>query len=168
MADQELTVMADQKLTVEVLLVQAALQSVLNRFCIYDDLNDVDRMVELFTPDCVVDYGPPMGGEIVGRSALAEAIATGLATCSATSHHLSNACFAVGDDGTAKSVSYVYAWHRWLEYPSKPDAQVFGQYHDEFQLHEGSWLISKRVFRAAGDVNLEAPWLPIGRAAAST
>jgi hypothetical protein len=161
MADQALSVLADQELTVDVLLAQAALQSLLNRFAIFDDLNDVDRTVELFTPDCVVDYGPPMGGEVVGRDSLKQAIAAGLATCRATSHHISNACFAVGNDGTAKSVSYVYAWHRWVE--SKPDSIVMGQYHDEFRLHEGNWRISKRVFRVAGQVDLDAEWYPIGR-----
>ncbi|WP_207841636.1 nuclear transport factor 2 family protein [Williamsia soli] len=98
----------------------------------------------MFTPDCVVDYGPPMGGAVVGRRALKETITAGLGTLRASSHHLSNACFAVGNDGTAKSVSYVYAWHRWVE--SKPDSIVMGQYHDEFQLYQESWRISKRVF----------------------
>jgi hypothetical protein len=161
MADEEHSVLADQELTVEVLLVQAALQSLLNRFCIYDDLGDAASAAELFTPDCVVDYGPFMGGEVVGRDAVKATISAGLAMLRASSHHLSNAVFAVGNDGTAKSVSYVCAWHQWVE--SKPDSVVMGQYHDEFRLHEGQWRISKRVFKVAGQVNQDSEWYPIGR-----
>ena len=51
---------------------------------------------------------------------------------------------------TADAVSYVRAWHRFLD-RQKPDMVLWGEYHDRWvHTDDGTWRISERRVLEAG------------------
>jgi hypothetical protein len=137
-----------------------AINDLLHAYCRHVDLLEVRELGQLFTDDCIVDYGPGLGGPHRGRDVLETALARGLRRFSATSHHLSN--IEVDLDGDrAAAISYVLAWHRMAN--SSPDAVLYGQYHDHCVRAGSGWRISERRLLVVGEVGFPIAWNPIGR-----
>lgn len=137
-----------------------AITALIHAYCRHVDLLEVRELGKLFTDDCVVDYGPGLGGPRHGREALESALARGLPRFSATSHHVSNIDIVL-DGERASGVSYLLAWHRMAD--GSPDALLFGQYHDRFVRIDGGWRISERRLLVAGEAGFPIAWNPIGR-----
>jgi hypothetical protein len=116
----------------------------------------------LFTPDAVVDYGPEFPA-MTGIDTIAPAIAKGLAEVfEATSHHVSNITVSLNGPDAARSIAYVYAWHRYRS--GAPDGELWAQYHHEFRRTDRGWKIAKLVLRAAGTKDFHRSRMhPIGR-----
>lgn len=114
------------------------------------DLNEVDQLVALFTPDCHIAYGPDHGAD--GAEAYRETLAHekfGVgAFFAATSHHVSNVVIDFVDADTAQVRSTLYAWHRYTR--ERPDGVVMGQYHDTIVRRDGTWRIHRRELKHAG------------------
>lgn len=86
---------------------------------------------------------------MTGIDIIAPAIATGLAEVfAATSHHVSNIAISFDGPDTARSVCYLYAWHRYRS--GAPDGELWAQYHHDFRRMGNGWKIAKLVLRAAG------------------
>ena len=117
-----------------------AIADLLARFCERIDEYDIDAVVELFAPDCVVDYGPGRGGEQTGRQALHARLSKGQGQFRRTHHQLGQARIeAAGNAATA--ITYVTAWHeRWDGV--RETAHL--QYRDRFLRSPAGWLISER------------------------
>jgi 3-phenylpropionate/cinnamic acid dioxygenase small subunit len=105
-----------------------------------------DEVVELFTEDCVVDYGPGFA-PARSRAGLREMLGHPAGGFTATSHH--NANVLVTFDGTDRASvrTAVYAWHQRADGVTP---QLWGYYHDTVvRLPEG-WRIAYRQLRVLG------------------
>jgi hypothetical protein len=137
-----------------------AITELIHAYCRHVDLLEVREIGQLFTDDCIVDYGPGLGGPREGREALVSALSSGLPRFSATSHHVSNIEIRLdGDDASA--TTYLLAWHRMAD--GSPDAFLFGQYHDRFVRVGAGWRFSQRRLLVAGDIGFPIAWNPLGR-----
>jgi len=92
---------------------RATIADLMALYCERVDEYDIDAVAELFTPDCVTDYGPGRGGRITGRAAVRERIAAGQAQFRRTHHQLgqSRVSFDPADLDRATAVTYVTASH---------------------------------------------------------
>jgi ketosteroid isomerase-like protein len=139
-----------------------AIADLIYAYCLYFDNNEPEAVAALFTDDAVVDYGPE-AATIVGADAIATTIAVGLEkTFLATSHHVSNIQITFEGKDLARSVSYLYAWHRYVD--GSPDGELWGRYRHSFVRTDAGWRISGLFLEAAGMVDFHRTRMhPIGR-----
>ena len=139
-----------------------AIADVIHAYCDHFDRNEPEAVAALFTADATVDYGPE-AATIVGADAIASTIAVGLEqTFAATSHHVSNIRIAFEGPDAARAVTYLYAWHRYLD--GSPDGELWGRYRHRFVRSDAGWKIAELVLEAAGAVDFHrATMHPIGR-----
>lgn len=92
---------------------RAAIAEVLALYCERVDEYDIDAVAALFTEDCLTDYGPGRGGQVTGRAAVRDRIATGQAQFRRTHHQLgqSRVVFDSANPDRANAVTYVTASH---------------------------------------------------------
>lgn len=154
--------MVDLETTVRELTDRQAITDVIHSYCFYFDRNEPEAVAALFTDDATVDYGPE-ATTIYGAAAIAPTIAIGLArTFAATSHHVSNVQITFTGRDRAESVSYVYAWHRYVD--GSPDGELWGRYRHAFVRTPNGWRICSLVLESAGTVAFHrATMHPIGR-----
>jgi hypothetical protein len=106
-----------------------------------------DEVVDLFTEDCVVDYGPGVGHSVRSRSQLRQMFGHPGAAFAATSHHNANVLVAFDDPDHASVRTSLYAWHRRTDGGTP---RLWGYYHDSVvRLPEG-WRIAQRQLRVLG------------------
>ena len=141
---------------------RTAIEELLYSYARHFDLNEPEQLVELFTEDVVIDYGPEME-MIRGRKDILKVIKSGLdEVFAATSHHISNVSVSFEDDSRAVCDAYVYAWHRY--HSGAPDGYLWGRYHCAFSRSGTGWLISSLTLRAAGTTDFHRKEMhPIGR-----
>jgi ketosteroid isomerase-like protein len=139
-----------------------AITDLIHAYCLHFDNNEPEAVGALFTDDAVVDYGPE-AATIVGADAIATTIAVGLEqTFLATSHHVSNIQITFDGAERARSVSYLYAWHRYVD--GSPDGELWGRYRHSFVRTAAGWRISALLLEAAGMVDFHRTRMhPIGR-----
>ncbi len=143
------------------LIDRQSIVDVIHQYCRGVDTVDASSVGALFTDDCLVDYGPGLGQPTRGSVAIAERLARGLPRFAATSHHVTNIEITFIDANAAIGISYVYAWHRYPD--DRPDAHLWGRYHDRFVRDAGRWLIAERVLRVAGQQDFDVAWHPVER-----
>ncbi len=141
---------------------RVALADLIHAYCDHFDRNEPEAVAALFSEDATVDYGPE-AANIVGREAIAPTIAVGLAqTFAATSHHVSNIRIDFEGHDAARSVSYLYAWHRYVD--GSPDGELWGRYRHRFTRTPEGWRISELVLEAVATEEFHrATMHPIGR-----
>jgi ketosteroid isomerase-like protein len=157
----------DLERSVRQILDREAVTALVHDYCRLFDENRPQDVAALFTDDAVVDYGPE-SDTIVGRDAIGTTIAVGLSrTFAATSHHVSNVQVVLEDDERARSTSYLYAWHRYVD--GSPDGELWGRYRHRFVRTEGAgWRIAELRLEAAGTVDFHrATMHPVGRRTAT-
>jgi ketosteroid isomerase-like protein len=139
-----------------------AITDLIHAYCFHFDNNEPEAVAALFTGDATVDYGPE-SATIVGSAAIATIIAVGLEqTFAATSHHVSNIQITLEDAARARSLTYLYAWHRYVD--GSHDGELWGRYRHRFVRTDAGWRISELRLEAAGSVNFHrAAMHPIGR-----
>jgi uncharacterized protein (TIGR02246 family) len=139
-----------------------AIADVIHAYCFHFDNNEPEAVAALFTDDAVIDYGPE-AATIVGVDAITATIAVGLEhTFLATSHHVSNIQITFDGPANARSVSYLYAWHRYVD--GSPDGELWGRYRHSFVRTDSGWRMSALLLEAAGMVDFHrARMHPIGR-----
>lgn len=139
-----------------------AIADLVYAYCDHFDRNEPEAVAALFTAEATVDYGPETA-TIVGTDAIASTIAVGLErTFAATSHHVSNIRIAFDVPDAARAVTYLYAWHRYLD--GSPDGELWGRYRHRFVRMGAGWKIAELVLEAAGTVDFHrATMHPIGR-----
>jgi ketosteroid isomerase-like protein len=152
----------DLAAAVSELVDRQSITELIYAYCDHFDRNQPAEVAALFTADATVDYGPE-SATIVGSDAIASTIAIGLErTFAATSHHVSNIQITLEGADRAHAVSYLYAWHRYVD--GSPDGELWGRYHHRFVRTGDGWRISELVLTAAGAVDFHrATMHPIGR-----
>ena len=148
--------------TVRELVDRQEIRDLIYAYCDHFDRNEPEAVAALFTAEARIDYGPE-APTIVGADAIAPTIAVGLErTFAATSHHVSNVRIEFDGPDAARSVSYLYAWHRYRD--GSPDGELWGRYDHRFERTAAGWRIAELVLRAAGTVDFHrATMHPIGR-----
>jgi len=146
---------------IQLLVERQAVVDVIYAYCRNVDLVNAAEVAACFTDDCTVDYGPGMGTVTRGKDNVRDRLGAGLHRFAATSHHVSNIEVVFDSDDSARTITYLYAWHRFAD--QKPDAHLWAQYHDRFSKVQGRWLIADRVLKVAGQEAFDIPWYPIGR-----
>ena len=142
---------------IEWLTARAAITDVLYAYCRLLDAGDIDRLVELFTPDCVVDYGPGPTSRVVSREAYRGWLKEHIGRFAHTSHHLTNVEVEL-DGERARAYSYLHAWHRYLD--RQPVALLWGRYVDDLVRAGDGYLIAGRQLLVAGSQGLDGEWHP--------
>jgi ketosteroid isomerase-like protein len=147
---------------VQELVNRHAITDLIYAYCFHFDNNEPDAVAALFTEDATVDYGPE-SATIVGSAAIAATIAVGLEqTFAATSHHVSNIQIVFESPDRARSVTYLYAWHRCVD--GSPNGELWGRYRHRFVRTDAGWRIAELLLEAAGMVDFHrATMHPIGR-----
>src|SRR5580658_10391933 len=82
-----------------------------HRYSYYVDHRLYDEVVELFTEDCVVDYGPSWP-PVRSRASLRKMFGHPDSGYAATSHHNANILVTFLDSNHASVRTSVYAWHQ--------------------------------------------------------
>ena len=137
-----------------------AISDVLVDYCVCLDCMELDALADLFTPDCVVEFGPDARLNSHGRDALAKSLER-MWRWRRTSHHLSNVRIEFTGPDEAKTTSYVLAWH---ERPDRSTATVYGQYRDRFERREGRWRIAgRRMLMNGSDAGFTVNLFPLPR-----
>jgi len=141
---------------VQALVDKDEIARVLYDYAYHLDLNETDKLLGLFTPDCHIAYGPEHGANGVDeyRETLqSEKVGVG-AFFAGTSHHVSNVAIDFTDEDTATVRSVLYAWHNYQR--DRPDGVVMGQYHDILVRTADGWRIKRRELKHAGTENYHA------------
>ncbi len=144
----------DERTALRRLLDKDSIVDLVHRYSYCVDHQLYDEVVNLFTEDCTVDYGPgwpPMRS----RAALRQMFADAAGRFKATSHH--NASVLVtfeGDDKATVSTS-VYAWH---EQADGVTPSLWGYYHDSVVRDRHGWRIAGRQLRVLGVENWHSNW----------
>jgi ketosteroid isomerase-like protein len=152
----------DHAQSLDGLLDKAAITDVIHAYCYHFDRAEAEKVLALFTADAVVDYGPDVP-TMTGLDEISPMIERGLASFfAATSHHISNIQIAFERPDAASSVSYLYAWHRYQD--GRPNSELWGQYHHDFQRTPEGWKIARLYLCAAGSKDFHRDAMhPIGR-----
>ncbi len=114
-----------------------------------------DDVVELFTEDCIVDYGYDGSPPVRSRVALRQLIGHPEGAFKATSHHNANVLVTFGDDDNATVLTSVYAWH---ERNDAVTPTLWGYYHDSVARTSEGWRIAKRELRVLGVEDWHSNW----------
>lgn len=124
------------------------IENVIKRYCLYFDSKKPELLIELFTEDATIDYGPEVP-IIVGKDKLFKMLENGINNFFLdTSHHVSNFIVESYNSNSAKTVCYLYAWHR---YKNKTEVgHLWGGYRHEFVKIDNCWKISKLLLFATG------------------
>ena len=128
------------------LLDKDEIVDLVHRYSYFVDHQLHDQLAELFSEDCVVDYGPGFGPPVRGRKAF-RAMLGAKSGFVATSHHNANVLVTFEGDDRASVLTSVYAWHRT---PKGATPQIWGYYHDVVRRTADGWRLAERQLRAAG------------------
>ncbi len=127
-----------------------------HRYSYFVDHGLYDDVVELFTEDCVVDYGPGMA-PVHSRARLRQMFGQPGRGFAATSHHNANVLVKFDDADRASVRTSVYAWHKRADGGTP---QLWGYYHDTVVRALGGWRIANRQLRVLGVEDWDREWHP--------
>ena len=127
---------------------RAAIADQMFRYARATDWLETQWHRDVFLDECV--FASPHSGDVHGVDAVVAWMDTVLQQFEATQHLISNIAVTFTGQTTADAVSYVRAWHRFLD-RQKPDMVLWGEYHDRWvHTDDGTWRISERRVLEAG------------------
>ncbi len=143
------------------LAARAEIVQAVATFCERIDEYDWQGAADVFTEDCVVDYGAGRGGEVRGRVACAERFRRGQSEFRKTHHQLGQSRITVDADlQHGAATTYITAWHEdW----DGEGSVVRLRYLDTFALVGECWQTASRHVHAAGIEGFEGVewnWVP--------
>jgi SnoaL-like domain len=100
----------DEQNALRRLLDKDSIVDLVHRYSYCVDHRLYDEVVDLFTEDCTVDYGPDWP-PVRTRAALRQMFGHPAGGFKATSHHNANVLVTFEDDDRATVRTSVYAWH---------------------------------------------------------
>jgi hypothetical protein len=148
-----LTMDSEDAAAVRRLIDKDQIIDLVHHYSYYVDHRLYDEVVQLFTEECVVDYGPAIP-PVRSRAGLRQMFGHPDAGFATTSHHNANVLVTFEDPDHASVHTSVYAWHQRADGGTP---RLWGYYHDSVvRLPEG-WRIAARQLRTLGveDWNME-------------
>jgi ketosteroid isomerase-like protein len=145
----------------EKVLEEKAIERIVHDYAYYLDMNQPEKMVELFVDDCEVSYAPNFGA--TGIEAYKQTL-DGIGTFfKGTSHHVSGVVIDWVSETEANVRAILLAVHRYTR--ERPDGVLYGQYHDVVVKQDGKWKFKTRILKTTmtTDYHVKAS-NPIGRA----
>lgn len=142
------------------LLDERAIERIIHDYAHFLDMNQPEKMAELFVDDCEVSYAPNFGA--TGIEAYKQTL-DGIGTFfTATSHHVSGVTFDWMSDIEVQVRAIVLAIHRYTK--ERPDGILYGQYHDVVVKQDGAWKFKTRILKTTmtTDYHVRA-FNPLGR-----
>lgn len=124
------------------------IRAVMYDYGYYVDVNQPDRVAELFTEDCSVRYGADFGAE--GRVAYRELLNGIGSYFERTAHYITNVSVEFIDADSASVRAMVFAWHRYVR--DRPDSQWLGYYFNEVVRLNDAWRIRRLEMRTVAMV----------------
>jgi hypothetical protein len=145
----------------EKLLEEKAIERIVHDYAYFLDMNQPDKMAELFIDDCEVSYAPNFGAS--GIEAYKQTL-DGIGTFfRATSHHVSGVVIDWVSDSEAHVRAILMAIHRYTK--DRPDGVLYGQYHDVVVKQDGKWKFKTRILKTTMTTDYHVKTSnPIGRA----
>ena len=140
----------------ETLLAERAIYRQLVRLARAMDQRDWQAFETITTTNMEADTGT---GLLAGRDAFIACLRSFLDGCGPTQHLLGNVLIEVEGD-RATSRAYVSDMHIGAGDKAKSSFQTLGDYHDQWQLIDGQWLLTfrKKHNRAhLGDISILGP-----------
>lgn len=128
---------------------QQAIEQVYIRYCEIIDRKEFDRLVDVFTDDCVGDYRNTNGKVHEGVAPLVRHLKHGMgpgADCGATHHNVCNFRIDVEGD-TARSRAHFYAVHRGINHYDGQMYTCWGEYVDSWIRTPQGWRVRSRTYR---------------------
>jgi ketosteroid isomerase-like protein len=144
----------DEQNALRRLLDKDSIVDLVHQYSYYVDHRLYDEVVDLFTEDCTVDYGP-VAPPVRTRAALRQMFGRPTGGFKATSHHNANVLVTFEDDDSAKVRTSVYAWH---EQADGATPRLWGYYHDSVVRNPEGWRIETRELRVLGVENWHSKW----------
>jgi len=126
---------------------RASITDQMFRYARATDWLEPEKHREVFAEGCV--FASPHSGDMTGVDAVVTWMSTVLPQFEATQHLISNIAIEFTGGAAATAVSYVRAWHRFVD-SSQPDMVLWGEYHDRWILVDGTWRILERRVLEAG------------------
>ena len=142
------------------LLDERAIERIIHDYAYFLDMNQPEKMAELFVDECDVSYAPNFGA--TGIEAYKQTL-DGIGTFfTATSHHVSGVTFDGVNDAEVQVRAIVLAIHRYTK--ERPDGILYGQYHDVVVKQDGAWKFKTRILKTTmtTDYHVRA-FNPVGR-----
>ncbi|MBL7493339.1 nuclear transport factor 2 family protein [Frankia sp. AgB1.9] len=154
------TLAGDSERALRRLLDKDEIVDLVHRYSYLVDHRLHDQLADLFTEDCVVDYGPAVGPARHGRPALRAMFgdSTDPRGFLATSHHNANVLVTFDGNDRAVVLTSVYAWH---QAPQGATPRVWGYYHDVAVRTVDGWRLAERQLRVAGTEHWPGEWHPL-------
>ncbi|MEM0934446.1 MAG: nuclear transport factor 2 family protein [Pseudomonadota bacterium] len=152
----------DYAKTLQGLIDKDEIEDLIKCYCDCFDRAQAEEVIALFTDDAVIDYGPDVP-VMTGPQAFGPMIRKGLSEFfAATSHHVSNVQIQFDGPDRARSVCYLYAWHRYQG--SGVESELWGRYEHVLHRLPLGWRIARLRLTAAGTRNFHRENMhPIGR-----
>ncbi|MDR0780726.1 MAG: nuclear transport factor 2 family protein [Pseudomonadales bacterium] len=139
--------------TLNIDAIEHACQRLINRFAVYNDLGEFDKLAALFSTDGA--FARPTAPEdfIVGRDNILHSF-TSRPAGKLTRHLITNTVIEVQDADHASAISYVTQFSATPGNPAKfglkaNSTQLVGEYYDNFVRTPEGWRIAKRSGRVA-------------------
>jgi ketosteroid isomerase-like protein len=138
---------------VQELLDKQAIRDLLARYCELIDEYRLDEVIPLFTPDCVTDCGPTLGGIVIGPETIPQRFKITLSRYKHTHHQLGQVRIEVkGDEAT--SIAYCIADHEFFD---GRQLTVRLQYRDRMRRTPQGWRIAGREMFSTVVTDTPAP-----------
>ncbi len=144
----------------EKLVEEKAIERIVHDYAYYLDMNQPEKMVELFVDDCMVSYAPNFGATGIEAYKLT---LDGIGTFfRGTSHHVSGVVIDWVSETEVNLRAVVLAIHRYTK--ERPDGVLYGQYHDVVVKQDGKWKFKTRILKTTMTTDYHVKTSnPIGR-----
>jgi hypothetical protein len=144
----------DEQNALRRLLDKDSIVDLVHRYSYCVDHRLYDEVVDLFTEDCTVDYGPDWP-PVRTRAALRQMLGHPDGAFKATSHHNANVLVTFVDEDRAKVRTSVYAWHQGADGVTP---RLWGYYHDSVVRTPQGWRIDTRQLCVLGVEDWHSKW----------
>ena len=128
----------------EELCSRLAIQDLTNRYALYVDTKQLDRLIDLFWSDAVFDESALGAGPFRGQTAIREYFQAALPSVSELMHVTSNLVIDFDAGSEAKGVSTLLFEGRD---PTVTMQRLKGYFHDAYRLDSGQWRFQSRTLR---------------------
>lgn len=128
----------------EELCSRLAIQDLTNRYALYVDTKQLDRLIGLFWLDAVFDESALGAGPFHGQTAIREYFQVALPSVSELMHITSNLVIDFDAASEARGISTLFFEGRD---PMGTMQRLKGYFHDIYRQNSGQWRFQSRILR---------------------